>query len=62
MGSFRIVNKENQKGIMLETYGKGIYLSSIICKGIVALYATLPLFSFWAFAILPKIKGIWIRW
>jgi len=59
---FKIINKENQKGTQLHTFGSAVYIPSLLLKVLVAIYAVLPLFSAWAFAIVPKIKGVWIRW
>jgi len=59
---FKIINRNNQLGTPLETYGSGVYISSLVGRIAIFIYALLPLFSAWAFPLIPKIKGFWIRY
>jgi hypothetical protein len=46
----------------LQTYGNGVKINAFILKVAIAIYASLPLFSAWAFVLIPKVKSFWVRW
>jgi len=64
MKSLKIINKENQKGTILETFGFGIYIPkwvkqlSVLVVGISTPIIPIPALPY----VVNKQSGGWIRW
>jgi len=59
---FKIINKQNQKGTVLRTYGNAVIISKKTMQITSCIIAALPLFTSWLYLIIPTMKDVKIRW
>jgi len=63
MKSLKIINKDNQKGYHLKTYGNGFYIPKTPLQlVIIGLCVVSPGTNWMIPAIVKKVKGLWLRW
>jgi len=63
MKNLKIINKDNQKGVCLDTYGNGLHIPKTPLQLVlVGLCLCSPGTNWLIPAIIKKVKGGWIRW